>query len=101
MKHFLGVLLKVAISVGLVALFFYQVNWQDILSTAQTAQGEFLFLAVCMFILSNLLGAVQWQALLQLQEIVLPFRQVVTLYFVGVFFNNFQSSFFSNSSFNK
>ncbi len=89
MKHFLGVLLKVVISVGLVALFFYQVNWQDILSTAQTARGEFLFLAVCMFVLSNLLGAVQWQALLQLQEIILPFRQVVTLYFVGVFFNNF------------
>lgn len=89
MKHFLSILLKIVISVGLVALFFYQVNWQDILNTAQTARGGFLFLAVCLFVLSNFLGAVQWQALLRLQEIVLPFRQVITLYFVGVFFNNF------------
>lgn len=89
MKQFLGTLLKAVISVGLVALFFMQVDWADILATAQTANVQFLLLAVLMFVISNLLGAVQWHALLELQDIVLPFRQVVVLYFVGVFFNNF------------
>ena len=89
MKHFLGILLKGAVTFGLVALFLTQVDWQEILITAQTVQMAYLFLAVLMFVLSNLLGAVQWRALLGLQDIVLPFRQVVTLYFVGVFFNNF------------
>ena len=42
-----------------------------------------------MFTLSNFLGSIQWRALLQLQDIHLPFKQVVLLYFVGVFFNNF------------
>ena len=89
MKQILGTLLKAVISVGLVALFFMQVDWEDILSTAQTADVQFLLFAVLMFVVSNVLGAIQWHALLELQDIVLPFRQVVVLYFVGVFFNNF------------
>lgn len=89
MKKIMSTLLKGAISLGLIALFFYQVDWQDILVTAKTAQTFYLIAAVLMFGLSNLLGAVQWHALLQLQEIVLPFRKVLTLYFIGVFFNNF------------
>jgi hypothetical protein len=88
-KRFFGIVFKAAISFGLVALFLNQVNWQEILLTAQRADPGFLLLAVLMFVLSNLLGAVQWRALLGLQEIFLSFRQVVTLYFVGVFFNNF------------
>jgi len=88
-KQALSFIIKGAISVGLIALFLYQVDWQDIWHTAKTAQVEYLLLAVFMFVTSNLLGSLQWHALLGLQEIVLPFRQVVSLYFIGVFFNNF------------
>ena len=45
--------------------------------------------AVALFALSNLLGAVQWNLLLRVQEIQLSWRKVVSFYFVGVFFNNF------------
>jgi uncharacterized protein (TIRG00374 family) len=45
--------------------------------------------ATCLFVLSNLLGAAQWGELLRVQEITLPRRTLVSLYFVGVFFNNF------------
>jgi glycosyltransferase 2 family protein len=89
LNKFISTLIKGAISLGLIALFFYQVDWQDILATAKTAQAAYLALAVLMFVLSNFLGAIQWHALLQLQKIDLPFKQVLALYFVGVFFNNF------------
>lgn len=89
MKQVFSTLVKAAISLGLVAFFLYQVHWQEILETAATARIGYLLLAILMFVSSNLLGAIQWQALLGLQEIVLPFRQVVSLYFIGVFFNNF------------
>ena len=89
MKHLLGVTIKGAVSVGLIALFLQSVDWQDILNAAALADVWLLVVAVCLFIMSNLLGALQWRALLNMQDVVLPMTQIVLLYFVGVFFNNF------------
>ncbi|MDA0712197.1 MAG: lysylphosphatidylglycerol synthase transmembrane domain-containing protein, partial [bacterium] len=40
-------------------------------------------------VVSNILGAIQWHVLLGRQDIALPFPKTITLYFIGVFFNNF------------
>ena len=89
MKRVLGTLLKAGISLGLIALFLRRVEWQEVEAAVGSADWWLLFLAVLLFLVSNLLGAVQWGVLLRMQEIRLPFREVVLLYFVGVFFNNF------------
>lgn len=89
MKRIAGVALKVAISGVLIALFFRHVDLGEIEAAILRADPTLLLLSVLLFALSNVLGGVQWQLLLRQQEIFLPFRRVVTLYFVGVFFNNF------------
>jgi uncharacterized protein (TIRG00374 family) len=88
-KRFLITGVKGAVRFGLIFLFLQSVDWCDIVDAAGRADFWMLIAAVFFFVLSNFLGAVQWRALLSMQEISLPFGQVVLLYFVGVFFNNF------------
>ena len=89
MKRFLSIVIKSAVSIGLIALFLKSVDWRDIIDSAAKADFPMLIVAVFLFVLSNFLGALQWRTLLKMQEISLPLGQVILLYFVGVFFNNF------------
>ncbi len=50
--------------------------------------GAFL-LGLGAFALSNVFGGIQWNILLRAQEIRIPFRKAISLYFVGLFFSNF------------
>lgn len=89
MKRVLGVAVKVLVSAGLIALFFRQIEWVEVTDAASAIRPSYLLLAVGLFLVSNLLGALQWGYLLRVQGIVLPAGRLVSLYFVGVFFNNF------------
>ncbi len=81
--------LKFAISALLVWLFLHQIELQDLTEAARRISLRAWVLGALLFALSNVLGAVQWALLLRGQNIHLPFRSVLTIYFVGVFFNNF------------
>ena len=91
MKRILFFMLKLIVSVGLVAWAFSGEHFQLDRLTLHFREADFGLLAgaVALFAVSNLLGAVQWNLLLRVQEIELSWREVVSFYFVGVFFNNF------------
>lgn len=89
MRRSAAAVLKLLVSVGLIGLFLSQIDLADVELAARTAQPAYLLVAVLLFTISNLLGAIQWGYLLRVQDIHLPVRRVVSLYFVGVFFNNF------------
>ncbi|MBK36367.1 MAG: hypothetical protein CME26_12680 [Gemmatimonadetes bacterium] len=89
LKNLLSVSIKIAISVGLIWLFLRQIELGDLVGSAGRISLQKWALGVLLFALSNVLGAVQWAILLRGQNIRLPFRTVLTIYFVGVFFNNF------------
>ena len=89
MRRVCGVLLKAAISLTLVWVFVRNVGWHEAMEAVSAVDVSLWLLAGALFLLSNLLGAVQWRVLLGAQGIRLPVARVVTLYFVGVFFNNF------------
>ena len=91
MKRVLFFALKLVVSVGLVVWAFSGEHFRlDRLALHfKEADIRLLIGAVVLFALSNLLGAVQWNLLLRVQEIELSWRKVVSFYFVGVFFNNF------------
>ncbi|MCZ6632839.1 MAG: lysylphosphatidylglycerol synthase transmembrane domain-containing protein [bacterium] len=89
MKRILGLLVKVGISLGLVWWFLQQVAWDEVETAVLSADWRWVLLSVGLFLLSNLLGALQWGMLLKAQNIRLSLPQVILLYFVGVFFNNF------------
>ncbi|OGG46622.1 MAG: hypothetical protein A3F84_02915 [Candidatus Handelsmanbacteria bacterium RIFCSPLOWO2_12_FULL_64_10] len=89
MKRILLVLLKAGVSIGLMAIFFVEIDWPDVMAAVEAADVRLLWGAAGLFLASNLLGAVQWDLLLRAQGIVLPHLHVQGLYVVGVFFNNF------------
>ena len=89
MKRVIGAAAKLLVSVALIGFFLRQIDLADVEQVARTARPSFLLLAVLLFTISNLLGALQWGYLLRVQKIDLPARRILSLYFVGVFFNNF------------
>ena len=92
LKKGLWLCTKVFVSAGLIAYVLHRVGVARALSQIRSAQPEFLGLGVLLFLASNLLGAYQWGLLLRVQQIRLPYKTVLSLYLVGVFFNNFMIS---------
>lgn len=83
--------IKLGVSAGLVIWAFSGENFRPerlgpILASSRPSA---LVLALLTFVVSNFLGAVQWRVLLGMQGIVLPFGDLLSLYFTGIFFNNF------------
>lgn len=89
MKRVMLALAKAGISLGLVAFFLSRVAWEDLREAVASVDVLMWAAAVLLFLASNFLGAFQWRELLRMQDIHLPVRKVVGLYFIGVFFNNF------------
>ncbi len=89
LKRILIFLVKLGVSVGLIALFFFKIDWPDVIAAVSGADVRLIGVAVALFFASNVLGALQWDLLLRAQGIALPHLRVQTLYMVGVFFNNF------------
>jgi len=89
LKRALFLILRVAISVALIGFVLFKVGIGNALSQFRYANLPFIGLAALLFLISNLFGAGQWSLLLRVQKIRLPLRHLVSLYFVGVFFNNF------------
>ncbi|MFH1006001.1 MAG: lysylphosphatidylglycerol synthase transmembrane domain-containing protein [Candidatus Latescibacterota bacterium] len=91
MKRLSFFVLKLTVSIALVAWAFSGEHFRPDRLALHFREADLglLAVAVALFALSNLLGAAQWNLLLRVQEIALPWRQVVSFYFVGVFFNHF------------
>ena len=91
MRKALKLGIKLLVSGGLVVWAFSGENFRPerLGPILKAAEPWALALAFSTFVASNLLGALQWGVLLRMQGIHLPFREVVSLYFTGIFFNNF------------
>lgn len=90
MKNLLLFFLKLAISAGLVIWAFsgQKITSALLLDHLRSAHPLLLLTAVLLFVGSIGVGALQWNLLLRTQEIRLPWKRVLSFYFVGVFFNN-------------
>lgn len=94
MKDRLSTILKLVISVGLMAYLLYRFlsDPQDravLLTTLTTADFRYLLVAAGLFIIAVASNGVKWHILLKAQGIPVPLRAVVGYTFVGAFFNNF------------
>lgn len=87
-------ILKVAISVGGLAYVVYQVPFAQILSEYAGANVGWLLIAVTLMMISLVVRAYRWSLLLHGIGVTVAFGRLVTLYFVGNFFNAFLPSGF-------
>jgi uncharacterized protein (TIRG00374 family) len=88
-RRVLSTLAKLVVSGTVVLLLLRRIGVESVVTELAKTQGGWVGLALAVFALSNLLGAVQWRWFLLSRGVELPFATVVAFYHVGLFFNNF------------
>lgn len=64
----------------------------DIYKRLKNMNYGFLFISALVFFVSILFSVKQWQMLLKIQKIFIPYTKLFQFYFIGLFFNNFLPS---------
>ncbi len=88
-KRSLISLVKILVSVVLVVLLLNRIGLDNVWTQLVSADPVWFFCGVFVFGLSNFIGACQWFLLLRSKRIVLSFWKVISIYHVGLFFNNY------------
>jgi uncharacterized protein (TIRG00374 family) len=89
MKRIVGQILKVAVSTVLVWWLLRRIGILNVAGMLRRADPIWLLAAFWLFFASHWLGSLQWRLLLQAEDIRLPLWRTLSIYFTGLFFNNF------------
>jgi uncharacterized protein (TIRG00374 family) len=89
MRRFLSTTCKLLVTALVLAFIVWKLGWPNIAAALGQARMAWLAAGLGLFLVSCLLGVIQWQILLRNRTITIPFRQAFSLYFIGMFFNNF------------
>lgn len=81
-------LLKVLVSLGLIALLLKEIGFQQTLSVFARADVGFLLAALGLYLLGIVVKTFRWQVLLDALGIPVAFWELVALNFIGFLFNN-------------
>lgn len=84
--------LKVAVSVSLLTLLYRRMDWSVFGSVLAGAQLPLLGPVFGLLFVNTALSALKWKLLLAADGIALPFRTVLSTYWIGTFFNLFLPS---------
>jgi uncharacterized protein (TIRG00374 family) len=82
-------LLKVIVSVGLVAWAFAKIDLQQVAAQLATANPWLVLAALALFEVAIIVNGIKWQVLLRAQGVRVPFGALLQFLFTGFFFNNF------------
>jgi uncharacterized protein (TIRG00374 family) len=82
-------LIKIAVSLGLIALAFYMVDFRRVAAQLIRANPLYFGLALLIYMLAIVVNGAKWQVLLRAQGVFVPFGAVLRFIFTGFFFNNF------------
>jgi hypothetical protein len=89
MRGIVSAFLKILVTAAVLAFIVWKLGWREILATCGQADMTWLAGAMALFFVSGWLGVLQWHIILKNRGITLPFLRVFSLYFIGMFFNNF------------
>jgi len=89
MKTRLLDLLKISLSVGLLALLFRRIGLGEAIAAIREMDLRAFVAAFLLFLVGVLIRAYRWQGLLEAVQLGVSLRRLVVLYFVGSFFNTF------------
>jgi glycosyltransferase 2 family protein len=89
MRSIASAFLKILVTAAVLVFIVWKLGWREILDTCRQADMAWLAAALVLFFVSGWLGVLQWQIILKNRGVTLPFSRVFSLYFIGMFFNNF------------
>ena len=93
MKKTLFTLLKIAVSLGILAYIFIKVvDFNELWKVLIAARPIYILAAILVYFLVQGLSAWRWHLLLKPQGIRVPFTRVLSYYFLGMYFNFFLPS---------
>ena len=81
-------LLKIGLSLGLLAILFKQVGWPQTLETLGRARLPHLATAFVLYLVGIVVRAYRWRILLSALRMDASVANLTALYFIGTFFNN-------------
>jgi uncharacterized protein (TIRG00374 family) len=89
LKDRISTLLKIAVSLGLIAYLFIRMDLVQVGEALKTANYWYLVPAAVFFVAAMTNSGLKWYVLLRAQNIQVPFQAVLGYTYVGFFFNNF------------
>ncbi len=81
--------LKVLVSGLLIGFLLHRIGFDQVWDQLSRIQLPWILAAWALFSASHVIGSVQWWLIMRSEGIVMPWRQALSFYFVGLFFNNF------------
>ncbi len=83
--------LKVVVSLGLIAYLLSRVGLDEVVEVIRSASANYLYLLIALGLYFGAIavGSFKWQILLRAQGIQVPFINLLSFTFVGLFFGNF------------
>jgi len=83
--------LKIVVSLGLIAYLLNRVGLNQVVEAMRSASANYVYLLVALGLYFGAItvGCVKWQILLKAQEIDVPLSSLLSYTFVGLFFGNF------------
>ena len=88
-KPVLVLLLKLVVSVGLLAYFLARIHIERFLQTFANAKFSYIALAMLVYLFTQVISAVRWTTLARPLGIKTPFTAMLRYYLIGMFFNLF------------
>lgn len=85
-------LVKITLSVVLLAVLFWRTDRSDLVGVVRTAQVGWVLAALGLYVVSQVVSAWRWMALAQAVGIDLPFAPFFRSYFAGLYMNLFAPS---------
>jgi uncharacterized protein (TIRG00374 family) len=85
----ISTLAKLAITAAVIAFIVWRLGWERIVDAFSQADYRWVAAGLGLFIFSGILGTIQWLVLLKNKHIDMRFGRAFSLYFIGMFFNNF------------
>lgn len=80
---------KAAISAGLLVLLVRRVDWRELGAMLRQTDPLWVLVSILVQVVLNGISSWKWQILLRAKGETVPFVELLNLYFVGLFINNF------------
>ena len=98
-KRLLSSILKLSITIGILFFIVHKLGYETIVSTVKGASPFWFIVGVILFVISILLGAFQWRLLLKSRGVEISVKKTISLYYTGIFFNNFMLGMVAGDSY--
>lgn len=88
MKNLLSVLIKIGVSVVILYFLFRSIDLAAFWATVKSVEPWTVVFVAAIFIISQCISSYRWRTILK-KDIDVPYRKILSIYFIGMFFNNF------------